>query len=56
VVLFAFDLDALRQEQTVRGEFVREVSADDALDEELRRKVLLTGLRAFDGRSDLEVR
>ena len=55
-VRYAYDLDALRQEQTVRGEFVREVSADNTLDEDLRRKVLLTGLRAFDGRSDLEAR
>jgi DNA repair exonuclease SbcCD nuclease subunit len=31
-VRYAYDFDSLRQEQTVRGEFVREVSADDALD------------------------
>jgi DNA repair exonuclease SbcCD nuclease subunit len=54
-VRYAYDLAALAQEQTVRGQFVRDVSADEALDEDVRRRVLLTGLRAFDGRPDLEV-
>jgi DNA repair exonuclease SbcCD nuclease subunit len=56
-VRYAYDLEALAQEQTVRGQFVRDVCADeDIAEEEVRRRVLLTGLRAFDGRLDLEVR
>lgn len=50
----AYDIDAIRQEHTVRGQFVNEVlAAGLAADEE--RRVLATGLRALDGRSDLEV-
>jgi DNA repair exonuclease SbcCD nuclease subunit len=49
-----YDLDAIRGEQTVRGEFVRDALAAIE-DEELRRRVLLTGLRALEGRADLEV-
>ncbi len=44
------DLDALAAERTVRGQFVRDVRADPALDEDTRRRVLRTGLRALDGR------
>ena len=51
----AHDLDALAEEQTVRGQFVRSVTADDTLDEDARRRILVTGLRALDGRDDLEV-
>lgn len=47
----AYDFEALRTENTVRGRFVAEVLAAD-LDEEFRRAVLLTGLRAFSGRGD----
>lgn len=50
----AYDLDVMAQEQTVRGQFVRDVRAAD-LPEDVRRRVLLTGLRALDGRTDLEV-
>jgi DNA repair protein SbcD/Mre11 len=50
----AYDLDAIGQEPTVRGRFVREVE-QSGLDPEEKRKVLLTGLRALDDRSDLEV-
>jgi exonuclease SbcD len=50
----AYDLEAIAAEQTVRGQFVRDVMASD-LDPELRRRVVVTGLRALDGRSDLEV-
>ncbi len=54
-VQVAYDFDSLLVEQTVRGQFVRDVSAAD-LDEGTRRRVLVTGLRALDGRSDeLEV-
>jgi hypothetical protein len=45
------DLEALAQERTVRGQFVRDVRADAALDEDTRRRVLLTGLRVLDGRA-----
>lgn len=50
----AYDLDAIADERTVRGQFVRDVREAE-LDESLRRRVLVTGLRAFDGRDDLEV-
>lgn len=52
----AYDLAALAAEPTVRGQFVRDVQAAADLDDETRRRVLITGLRAFDGRADeLEV-
>ena len=50
----AYDLESIREEQTVRGEFVREVWEQD-LPEEEKRRILVTGLRALDGRDDLEV-
>lgn len=51
----ALDLAALAGEPGVRGQFVRDVCAAD-LDEDTRRRVLLTGLRALDGRGEeLEV-
>ena len=51
----AYDLDAIADEQTtVRGRFVRDV-LDADLDEDERRRVLVAGLRALDGRKDLEV-
>jgi exonuclease SbcD len=50
-ITVAQDLEALAQERTVRGQFVRDVRADPALDEDTRRRVLLTGLRALDGRA-----
>ena len=50
----AYDLDSIAEEQTVRGEFVRSVSHQGLSDDE-RIRVLLTGLRALDGREDLEV-
>ncbi|MFQ5741622.1 MAG: hypothetical protein ACE5JX_21705 [Acidobacteriota bacterium] len=50
----AYDLDSLRDERTVRGLFIRQVEAADLSPIE-RRKILLTGLRALDGRDDLEV-
>ena len=50
----AYDLDAILAEQTVRGQFARD--AQEAIaDDEQRRRVLLTGLRALEGRGDLEV-
>ena len=53
-VHIAYDFESIREEQTVRGEFVREVSEQD-LPEEEKRRILVTGLRALDGRDDLEV-
>ena len=49
-----YDLDAIRQEHTVRGQFVNDV-LDTDLPEDERQRVLITGLRALDGRDDLEV-
>ncbi len=49
-----YDFQTLAGEQTVRGQFVRDVTATD-LPEDERRRVLITGLRALDGRNDLEV-
>lgn len=52
----AYDLDRLADEQTVRGQFVRDVLAASDLGDDQRRRVLVTGLRALDGRGDeLEV-
>ncbi len=50
---WAYDLDAIRAEPTVRGAFLRD--ADGIQDPELRRRVVLTGLRALAGRDDLDV-
>ena len=50
----AYDLDEIREEPTVRGQFVRDVMDADLPTDE-RRRVLRMGLRALDGRDDLEV-
>ena len=49
----SYDLEAIHAEATVRGQFARDTL--DITDEERRRKVLITGLRALEGRADLEV-
>ncbi|MHB8736752.1 MAG: hypothetical protein ACYC6M_15725, partial [Terriglobales bacterium] len=49
-----YDLAVIGEERTVRGQFVRDVQATDLSDED-RTWVLTTGLRALDGRADLEV-
>jgi DNA repair exonuclease SbcCD nuclease subunit len=49
-----YDIDSIREEATVRGAFVTDVLAFE-LDDALRRKVIVTGLRALEGRNDLEV-
>jgi len=54
-VTYGYDLAALRAEPTVRGQFVRDVEADPSLSDQMRRAILLAGLRAFDGREDLAV-
>jgi len=51
----AYDLEKIREEKSVRGQFVRDVLAARELEDDLRRRVLVTGLRALDGRKDLEV-
>jgi exonuclease SbcD len=48
-----YDFDSLAEEQTVRGQFVRDVRNSDLGDDETQR-VLVVGLRALDGRTDLE--
>lgn len=53
-VSWSYPLDIIVNEATVRGEFVREVIEAD-LDEDVRRRVLITGLRALDRRTDLAV-
>lgn len=50
----AHDVDLIQAEPSVRGQFVRDVLSSGLADE-MRRKVVATGLRAFEGRSDLEV-
>ena len=49
----AYDLAEIEHETSVRGQFARSTHAIEDL--ELRRRVLLTGLRALEGRRDLEV-
>jgi exonuclease SbcD len=49
----AYDLDTIAEEPTVRGQFVRDV-LDAELDHADRQRVLLVGLRALEGRSDLD--
>lgn len=53
LVTTGYALDEIEREVTVRGQFVRSAAAIE--DEELRRRVILTGLRALEGRRDLEV-
>jgi hypothetical protein len=49
-----YDMESIRQEPTVRGQFVRDVLDSDLAEEE-KRRVVVTGLRALEGRTDLEV-
>jgi hypothetical protein len=51
----AYDLDFLGRQPTVAGEFIREVGRATDLAPDTRRRIIITGLRALDGRSDLEV-
>lgn len=50
----AYNLNQIGQEPTIRGQFVRDVQASDLAPEE-RQRVIITGLRALEGRDDLEV-
>jgi exonuclease SbcD len=52
-LLPSYDLEAIHAEATVRGQFARDTLA--ITDDERRQKVLITGLRALEGRADLEV-
>ena len=54
-VTFAYNLAAIRDENTIRGQFVRDVEADASLVDDTRRRILVTGLRALEGRTDLRV-
>jgi DNA repair protein SbcD/Mre11 len=49
-----YDLDSIAAESTVRGQFVRDALSEIG-DDDARRRVVLTGLRALEGRADLEV-
>lgn len=53
-ITVAYDLDSIAEETTVRGQFVQDVRAAE-LDPDLERRVLITGLRALEGRHDLGV-
>lgn len=53
-VVVGYDLESIAAEATVRGQFVRS-AASEIPEPELRRRVILTGLRALEGRSDLDV-
>ncbi len=53
-VATGYDLEKVAAESTVRGQFLRDAGAEID-DPALRRRVVLTGLRALEGRTDLEV-
>ncbi len=53
VLQAGYDLDEIGREQTVRGQFVRDVLEAELPEDETRR-VLAAGLRALAGRTDLE--
>jgi DNA repair protein SbcD/Mre11 len=48
-----FDLATLAKEPTVRGQFVRDV-LDEQMEPEKRNRILVMGLRALEGKEDLE--
>ena len=50
----AYDIESIKVENTVRGQFVADVLSAD-LSDVLRQRIVATGLRALEGRSDLEV-
>jgi hypothetical protein len=52
-VTVGYDLAAIAEEATVRGQFLR--TALEIPDPERRRRVVLLGLRSFEDRADLEV-
>ena len=48
-----YDVEEIGREQTVRGQFVRDV-LEAGLPHDEARRVLAAGLRALEGRTDLE--
>lgn len=54
-VTIAYDLESLAAESSVRGQFLNDILSHQELDDEERRRIIITGLRAFEGRQDLEV-
>jgi hypothetical protein len=50
----AYNLAELSQEPTVKGQFIRDVQSS-GLPVDERQRIIITGLRALDGRTDLEV-
>jgi DNA repair protein SbcD/Mre11 len=48
------DVDQIADEQTIRGQFVRDVLSTRKLPEERRQRVLLAGLRALGGHEELD--
>lgn len=50
----AYDIESIQAENTVRGAFVADVLSTD-LPDALKQKIVVSGLRALEGRSDLEV-
>ena len=53
-VRIGYDLAVIAHESSVRGQFVTDV-ATQGLDPDFERRVIAAGLRALDGRTDLEV-
>ncbi|SNW16981.1 Uncharacterised protein [Mycolicibacterium thermoresistibile] len=52
----SYDIERVKQEQTVRGQFVRDVIESDSLSEDQRHWVLRAGLRALDeGIDEMEI-
>ena len=49
-----YDIESISRESTVRGQFVNDVR-DAGLSPQDERRTLITGLRALDGRKDLDV-
>lgn len=50
-----YHFDTIELESTVRGQFVRDVRGSANLSQDEQRRVLVTGMRALDGRVDLDV-
>jgi hypothetical protein len=50
----AYNLAEISREPTVRGQFIQDVQAS-GLPVDERQRIIITGLRALDGRTDLEV-
>jgi exonuclease SbcD len=53
-VTVGYDLARIGKEPTVRGQFIRDVQASELAPDE-RQRVIVVGLRALEGRDDLEV-